>query len=765
MLHGCHGTMRRAVAAAGIRVRRFGSSMRAQSDTLGVVALVAVALVLAAGIGVFLLSDLTDDDERDPVIVSIDSSVTNDRLTIGHNSGNVLDPEQVSVLVDGNQTEGRFTLASSPEAGEEFAAGDNWLVGPGLNLTGQFRVVVVHDPTNAVLHEATYTLDGGPVPAESLLSGLDVAGQGTDATLTEGESGDVAVDVTNVGTENDSFDVTLAVGSTVTRSQSTADLAGGESETVTFGSVTSGLAPATYDVRAETDNDSTTGTLTVTEPGPPDFEVTIDSTNAPVTEGTDLTVTATVENTGDKQGTQTVDLSVGSLGTDSTQVTLAGGESTQETLSVGTASGDAGSYTATVSSDNDSANTGVTVDTPATPAEFTVSIASTNSAVTEGDTLTVDADIENIGDQQGTQTVDLSVGSLGTDSTQVTLAGGESTQETLSVGTASGDAGSYTATVSSANDSASQTVTVGQSPQTEESDLAYGLQNTSVLVRDRTTSDWPVVADLDSASGEVRALAWSPDGARLAYGSFDTSGTVYIVNTTDWTVEQTLDDASDRVLSLSWSSDGSRLAYGSDSGMVYVHETTGWTRETTLNATSGRIWSLKWAPDSSQLAYGAGSGVYVHDAGGSWSLSATPGDSSLIDSVAWSPSGDLLAAGTLTGEIRLYETTTWSREQSIKETGDLIRSLAWSSDGSRLASGAGDDTVYVHETAGWSLSQTLTQPSDNVQAVAWSADDSRLFAGSDDGAVYVYETAGYGLSRTLTAGPGNGVRTVELLPD
>jgi len=537
--------------------------MRAQSDTLGVVALAAVALVLAAGIGVFLLSDLTGDDEREPVIASIDSSVTDDRLTISHDGGDILDPEAVSVLVDGNQTEGTFALASSPEASEEFAAGDSWLVGPGLNLTGQFRVVVVHDPTNAVLHEETYTVDGGPVPAESLLSGLDVAGQGPDATVTEGDAGDVTVGVTNVGTEADSFDVTLTVGSTVTRSQSTDTLAGGDSETVTFGSVTGSLGPATYDLGVETDTDSVAGTLTVSNP-----------------------------------------------------------------------------------------------------------------------------------------------------------------------------------------------------PETLDSGLAYGLQNQSVLVRDRNQSDWPVVADLDSASGEVRALAWSPDGSKLAYGSF--AGTVYIVNGTDWTVERTLDEAAIQVVSLAWSPDGNRLAYGSLDGNVYVHETTGWSRETTL--ASAGVWSLAWSPDSTQLASGGGSDAYVHDAG-TWSTTNL-GGSSQTDSVAWSPGGDSLAVGR-DGSVEVYRDQPggWTMTQTLTDTSTLVRSVAWSSDGSRLAAGTDDNAVYVYETTGWTRETPLSQPGDNVQTVAWSSDDSQLFAGSDDGTVYVYETAGYGITRTLTAGAGNSVRSLGLLSD
>jgi CARDB. len=137
-------------------------------------------------------------------------------------------------------------------------------------------------------------------------------------------------------------------------------------------------------------------------------------------------------------------------------VTLGGGASTNVTLSVGTGPDDAGEYTATVSSADDSASASVTV---LAPADFAVSIAETTTPV-EGEQLNITAEITNTGDVETTQTIELSAGALGTDSTNVTLGGGTATNVTLGVVTGSGDAGEYTATVSSADDADTENVTV-----------------------------------------------------------------------------------------------------------------------------------------------------------------------------------------------------------------------------------------------------------------------------------------------------------------
>ncbi|PSP23384.1 hypothetical protein BRC61_03550 [Halobacteriales archaeon QH_10_65_19] len=99
-------------------------------------------------------------------------------------------------------------------------------------------------------------------------------------------------------------------------------------------------------------------------------------------------------------------------------------------------------------------------ETSSDPASFAVTIQGTNSPVSEGESLQVDAEIENTGDESGSQTVDLSVDGLGSDQASVSLDGGASTVETFSVDTAEGDAGTYTATVSSEDSSDSTSVEV-----------------------------------------------------------------------------------------------------------------------------------------------------------------------------------------------------------------------------------------------------------------------------------------------------------------
>ncbi|WP_336002029.1 CARDB domain-containing protein [Halorientalis halophila] len=298
-----------------------------------------------------------------------------------------------------------------------------------------------------------------PAPAAFQLSGV-----ASNSPVTEGETLTVDATVENTGNDSGTQTVDFAVDGFSDSQSVTLDA--GASTTVTFEWTTQDGDAGSYTATIESANDTATTDVTVEspapEPTPASFDVSVASTNSPVTEGEALEVTATVTNTGEQDGTQTVELASSGSTLDSQDVTLAAGASQQVTLSWTTGSGDAGSYDLTVSSANASATASVTVEAPAAPASFGVSVTGSNSPVTEGETLTVDATVENTGEQSDTQTVDLDVGGGVQDSQEVTLGAGESQTITLSWTTGSGDAGDYTATVSSADDSATTSVTVDE---------------------------------------------------------------------------------------------------------------------------------------------------------------------------------------------------------------------------------------------------------------------------------------------------------------
>jgi hypothetical protein len=118
-----------------------------------------------------------------------------------------------------------------------------------------------------------------------------------------------------------------------------------------------------------------------------------------------------------------------------------------------------------------------------------------DATVTEGNAIDVSADITNTGDQEGTQTITLTIGGFSDTQTE-TLAGGASTTTTFqNVDTGALGPGSYTHQIASANDSDSGTLTV------EAQQTPPNFQVSNVQPADATVTNGTVInlaADIEN---------------------------------------------------------------------------------------------------------------------------------------------------------------------------------------------------------------------------------------------------------------------------
>ncbi|MEU9982835.1 helix-turn-helix domain-containing protein [Streptomyces sp. NPDC050856] len=132
----------------------------------------------------------------------------------------------------------------------------------------------------------------------------------------------------------------------------------------------------------------------------------------------------------------------------------------------------------------------------------------------------------------------------------------------------------------------------------------------------------------------------------------------------------------------------------------------------------------------------------------------------VVQSVALSPDGRLLAAGGLDRRVALWDVRDPRRPRALPVSTpafkDTVYALAFSPDGHRLAAGTGDGTVRLWEPAVSSRAKrvaptVLSGPGATVYGLAFSPDGRRLAAGSADGGVHVWPLRG---GRGSAAGPG-----------
>ncbi|WP_066418219.1 CARDB domain-containing protein [Halorubrum aethiopicum] len=263
-----------------------------------------------------------------------------------------------------------------------------------------------------------------------------------DHELTNLDSGYLVVENEDTG---GTYENTVGDGSTTVDAADIGGISDGDTINATLyqdGSMTTELA-----------NDiETVGTVS------PTFSVDITSTNAPVTEGENLDVEVTVENTGGSTGTQNIRFLVDGEEINVRGVTLASGAQVTESFTYQTEQGDSPDVDVRAESDDDFDTRTATVNAPA---QFEVGITSTNEPITEGEDLNVDYTVENTGDETDTQTIELlDFDDQVIDSIEVTLDGGETTSGTLTWSTTPGDAETDDITVRSEDDTAVQGVTI-----------------------------------------------------------------------------------------------------------------------------------------------------------------------------------------------------------------------------------------------------------------------------------------------------------------
>jgi WD40 repeat protein len=76
-----------------------------------------------------------------------------------------------------------------------------------------------------------------------------------------------------------------------------------------------------------------------------------------------------------------------------------------------------------------------------------------------------------------------------------------------------------------------------------------------------------------------------------------------------------------------------------------------------------------------------------------------PGDTGVVDALAWAPDGSALAAGDEDGGVYVWNVATRTLRSTLRSSGPPVFAAAWSPDGKKLALGDGSGHVTIWDTA------------------------------------------------------------------
>lgn len=131
-------------------------SARGQSEVVGVVLLTAVVLVLVTLVGAAILLQWESETEDEPR-VDVESDLNSTTLTVRHQGGDRLPAGSIRIALRDNASADVDLANFTERPGDRFEPGSTWRHDAFADdIAGVVVVLVIHDPTNTVLHEETH---------------------------------------------------------------------------------------------------------------------------------------------------------------------------------------------------------------------------------------------------------------------------------------------------------------------------------------------------------------------------------------------------------------------------------------------------------------------------------------------------------------------------------------------------------------------------------------------------------------------------------
>ena len=294
---------------------------------------------------------------------------------------------------------------------------------------------------------------------------------------------------------------------------------------------------------------------------------------------------------------------------------------------------------------------------------------------------------------------------------------------------------------------------------------------TSALYDDETIRLW------DAHTGEhrltltehvrhVRHLAFSPDGKTLASGSSD--GTICFWDARTGKARNIFTGHSANVLSVAFNPTGDFIASGSTNGIIRFWDVGTGQHIKTLNGSKDGFKdlarSLVFSPDGKTLFCGSDDGIRLWNTHTGEHKKTLTEHRDVVESIALSPDGNILASGSWDDIIRLWDAHTGEHKKTLTEHKSRSESVTFSPDGKTLASGNHDNTVHLWDVDTGENKMTLTGHTEWIRSIAFSPDGKTLASGGGDNIIFFWDIE-TGKTKLRLTGHKDWVFSLAFSPD
>ncbi|ODV89442.1 hypothetical protein CANCADRAFT_16384, partial [Tortispora caseinolytica NRRL Y-17796] len=288
--------------------------------------------------------------------------------------------------------------------------------------------------------------------------------------------------------------------------------------------------------------------------------------------------------------------------------------------------------------------------------------------------------------------------------------------------------------------------------------------------------DCPLVATLDGHTESVSSGGFSPDGSFLV--TADMNGKVSLWSTTDWRLIHS--EELEEIVWVAFHPSEPYIAIGTNDGSISVYyydaeglSLTGTLYEHTMATTFGvfvpgsDLTLISSSEDGTIICWAIAASTKI------WKLSGTDiraGEMTSIVTLALNPQTSIGAAGSRDGKIVIF--SLQGRVLNIIETAkpnqnpdDIsIESLSWCSSLPLLAAGSVSGSVFIFDSTMWRLRKTINAGTEAVTKVLFLGTTPMIAVSNMDGVLTVYD-ARTGQSTFQGTGHTAGIFDFAVLAD
>ncbi len=199
---------------------------------------------------------------------------------------------------------------------------------------------------------------------------------------------------------------------------------------------------------------------------------------------------------------------------------------------------------------------------------------------------------------------------------------------------------------------------------------------------------------------------------------------------------------------------------------IYLSDTSAQDiRYTVLEGHTDSVNSVSFSPDGQILASGSNDDTTrLWNVATGDTINTVRGYRSNVNSVSFSPDGQILASGSSNDTIRLWDVATGDTIRTLRRHTNSVSSVSFSPDGQTLASGSWDDTIRLWDVATGDTIRTLRGHTGTVGSVSFSPDGQILASGGNDDTIRLWN-ASTGDTINTVRGHAGRVSSVSFSPD